>query len=204
MSVHNVSHKPILVGLTGGIASGKTTALNYFKQLNLPVIDSDDIVKDLWATNEEMIHKAESFFGFSIRSQEDLKKLAKIIFSNKKKRDKLNHIVHPYVFKHIEIEKKKYDDEQIIIIDMPLLIEAKYQSHVHYVCLVYVDLETQLSRLMNRDPLTKEEAMKRINSQMSLEHKKEYADYIFDNTSTIDYLHHQIDKFLGGLHDEKQ
>jgi dephospho-CoA kinase len=204
MSVQSVKHKPILIGLTGGIASGKSTASRYFKQKNLPVIDSDLIVKELWKTNEEMIHKAESFFGFSLRSPQDFKKLSKIIFNDEKKREKLNHIVHPYVFKQIEIEKEKYQEYPLIIIDMPLLIEAKYKHHVNYVCLVYVDLETQIERLIARDQITKEEALKKISSQMSLEHKKEYADYIFDNKDSVNYLYHQIDLFLGGLNYEKQ
>lgn len=204
MSVQDAKHKPVLVGLTGGIASGKTTALNYFKQLNLAVIDSDSIVKVLWQTNEEMIHKAESFFGFSLRQTADFKKLAKMIFSDEKKREKLNHIVHPYVFKQIDVEKKKYAQEKIIIIDMPLLIEVKYMSHVDYVCLVYVDLDTQIERLIQRDKLTQAEAIKRISSQMSLESKKKYADYIFDNNDSVNYLYHQIDMFLGGLLHEKQ
>jgi len=204
MSVQSVKHKPIIIGLTGGIASGKSTAANYFKQKNLPVIDSDLIVKELWKTNEEMIQKAESFFGISLRTPQDLKKLGKIIFSDDKKREKLNHIVHPYVFKQIEVEKEKYQDKDIIIVDMPLLIEAKYKNHVNFVCLVYVDLDTQLERLLQRDQITKDDALKRIHSQMSLETKKEHADYIFDNRDSINYLYHQIDLFLGGLKHEKQ
>ena len=204
MSVQSVKNKPIIIGLTGGIASGKTTAVNYFKQFNLPVIDSDQIVKKLWKEQKEMIHKAESFFGFSIQTDEDLQKLAKIIFSNSKKREKLNHIVHPYVFKEIEHQKEALTHEPLIIIDMPLLIEVKYTHHVDYVCLVYVDLETQIERLMKRDGLSQEDALKRIHSQMPLEQKREHADYIFDNSNSQNYLYHQIDMFLGGVMNEKQ
>lgn len=204
MSVQSVKHRPTIVGLTGGIASGKSTASNYFRQKNLPVIDSDQIVKDLWKTHKEMIQKAESFFDIHLRTPQDLKKLSKIIFNDDKKREKLNHIVHPYVFKQIEVEKEKYQDRDMIIIDMPLLIEAKYKTHVDLVCLVYVDLETQIERLMNRDQITREDALKKIHSQMSLEAKKEHADYIFDNKDSVNYLYHQIDLFLGGLKHEKQ
>lgn len=204
MSVQSVKHKPIVIGLTGGIASGKTTAVNYFKQFNLPVIDCDQIVKELWKHNKEMIHKAESLFEFSIKTDEDLAKIAAIIFSQSKKREKLNHIVHPYVFKEIENQKAHLLEEPLIIIDMPLLIEVKYMHHVDYVCLVYVDLETQIERLMKRDGLTKEDALKRINSQMPLEQKRTFADYIFDNSNSQNYLYHQMDMFLGGIMNEKQ
>lgn len=204
MSVQSVKHKPIIVGLTGGIASGKTTAVNYFKQFKLPVIDCDQIVKELWKTNKEMVHKAESLFEFTIEKEEDFKKIADIIFNQSKKREKLNHIVHPYVFKEIEHQKEKLLNEPLIIIDMPLLIEVKYMHHVDYVCLVYVDLETQIERLMKRDRLHKEDALKRIQSQMPLDQKRTYADYIFDNSNSQNYLYHQMDMFLGGILNEKQ
>lgn len=204
MSVQSVKHKPIVVGLTGGIASGKTTAVNYFKQFKLPVIDCDQIVKELWKTNKEMVHKAESLFEFTIEKEEDFKKIADIIFNQSKKREKLNHIVHPYVFKEIEHQKEKLLNEPLIIIDMPLLIEVKYMHHVDYVCLVYVDLETQIERLMKRDRLHKEDALKRIQSQMPLDQKRTYADYIFDNSNSQNYLYHQMDMFLGGILNEKQ
>ncbi len=204
MSVQSVKHKPIVVGLTGGIASGKTTAVNYFKQFKLPVIDCDQIVKELWKTNKEMVHKAESLFEFTIEKEEDFKKIADVIFNQSKKREKLNHIVHPYVFKEIEHQKEKLLNEPLIIIDMPLLIEVKYMHHVDYVCLVYVDLETQIERLMKRDRLHKEDALKRIQSQMPLDQKRTYADYIFDNSNSQNYLYHQMDMFLGGILNEKQ
>ena len=199
MSVPNVSTKPIIIGLTGGIASGKSTALAHFKKLNIPVIDSDQIVKNLWQSNNDMIQKAESHFGFSIQTSEDRQKLSEIIFTDANQREVLNKIVHPYVFKQIEIEKKFLKSSPIIVIDMPLLYEVGYQKKCDHVLVVHVDLKTQLRRLMRRSHLTKKDALNRINAQMPLEDKAKLADVVLDNNKTVSNLKKQIDAFLGGL-----
>ena len=146
MSVQNVKNDPIIIGLTGGIASGKSTASAYFCKLNIPLIDSDLIVKDLWENNQEMILKVESFFGLSIKTYEDRKKLGHLIFHDQEKREILNRIVHPYVFDKIEQLKNLYKNYHAIVIDMPLLIETGYQELCDYVLVVYVNLETQIEQ----------------------------------------------------------
>ncbi len=198
MSVQPVNTKPIIIGLTGGIATGKSTASAIFRAAGIPVIDNDHIVHELWNDEKEMIKKVEEHFGFSIHA-EGRKKLAQIIFSDETKRKELNAIVHPYVFKKIEEQKEQYHHEPIIVIDMPLLFEVGYEDQCDDVCLVYVDLETQKKRLMMRDQLSIEDAMKRIQSQMSIEEKKELADVIFDNTQTIKDLEDQITSYIRGL-----
>lgn len=95
-------------------------------------------------------------------------------------------------------------DQEIIVIDMPLLIEVGYQREVDTVVLVYVDLKTQIDRLMNRDHLSEENAYLRINSQMSLEEKKGYADLVLDNTKDILHLSNEIHNFLCRIKHEKQ
>jgi dephospho-CoA kinase len=163
------------------------------------VIDSDQIVRNLWQSNNDMIQKAESHFGFSIHTSEDRKKLSEIIFKDRIEREFLNKIVHPYVFKQIEIEKKFLKSSSIIVIDMPLLYEVSYQKKCDYVLVVYVDLKTQLRRLMKRSHLTKSDALNRINAQMPLEEKAKLADVVLDNNKTIGNLNKQISAFLGGL-----
>ncbi|MFH0767933.1 MAG: dephospho-CoA kinase [Bacillota bacterium] len=204
MSVQNVSTNSIIIGLTGGIASGKTTASRYFEQLNIPVIDSDLIVKNLWESNEEMITQVESFFGFSIRTYEDRKKLSHLIFHDPTKREALNHMIHPYVFQIIENLKNTYANQKYIIIDMPLLIEVGYQELCDYILVVYVDLETQIQRLMMRDGSIRSEALARIHSQLLLEEKIKHADIILNNNQSKEDLYQQIDAFLRGIEYEKQ
>lgn len=203
MSVQNVSTSPIIIGLTGGIASGKTTASNYFLQLNIPVIDSDHIVKELWENNQEMIDKVEAFFHLSVKTYEDRKKLGHLIFHNDQKREALNHMVHPYVFDEIEQLKREYHNSPYIVIDMPLLIEVGYQELCDYVLVVYVDLETQIKRLVTRDALDRTEAITRIHAQLLLEEKIKHADVILNNNGSLDELYQQIDEFLRGIQNEK-
>lgn len=203
MSVQNVKNKPYIVGLTGGIASGKTTASSYFKSLGIKVIDSDEIVRNMWDENNEMILKAKSLFGFSEDEDVDKKKIKSMIFEDKKMRFKLNEIVHPFVFDKINELMIKYKDEKIVVVDMPLLFEVSYEKKCDVTCLVYVSKEVQIMRLMSRDDILEKEAIKRIKSQMSLEDKKLKTDIIFDNEGDLDYLYYQIDQFLRGINYEK-
>ncbi|RJX25320.1 MAG: dephospho-CoA kinase [Acholeplasma sp.] len=202
VSVQSVNAKPIIIGLTGGIASGKSTASTIFKAHQIPVIDNDQIVHDLWEHHREMVKKVEDHFGFQI-SGDGRKKLAKIIFNDETKRLELNAIVHPYVFGKIEEEKKRLANEPIIVIDMPLLFEVGYEDQCDEVCLVYVEPKIQLQRLMFRDQLNEVDATKRINSQWSIEKKKALADVIFDNQLSIQDLEEQIDSYIRGLNNEE-
>lgn len=204
MSVNPVKSKPYIIGLTGGIASGKSTVTKYLKSLHIPVIDSDFIVKNLWENKEEMVLKAEKEFGFQIQTDEDKKKLSSIIFHDPNKRKILNDIVHPYVFEEIEKQKVIMERFPFVVIDMPLLIEADYMKHCDHVVLVYVDLETQIERLMIRDDITRDEALIKISSQMALEDKKLYAHTILDNRKELSDLYETIDHFIEGLKHEKQ
>ncbi len=203
MSVQDVKIKPYIIGLTGGIASGKSTASAYFRSKGIEVIDSDLIVKDLWKNNQEMIQKAESLFGFSINSMTDKKKISQLIFSDKKLRMRLNEIVHPYVYQKIDEMIKILDDKDLIVIDMPLLFEVGYEKKCDVTCLVYVDLKTQIERLIRRDDISEEKALTKIKTQMDLEEKKLKADIIFDNQIDLNYLYFQIDQFLRGIRHEK-
>jgi dephospho-CoA kinase len=203
MSVQSVKNRPILIGLTGGIASGKSTVANYFRQLNIPVIDSDLIVRKLWKENINMVHEIEASFGFTIRTKADRSKLSRLIFKDEQKRQMLNHIVHPYVFDQIEKEKKEYTNKKWIVIDMPLLIEVNYQNQVDYVCVVYVDYETQLSRLVLRDLITVNSAKRKMAAQLCLNEKAKKADFVVDNRGTKEETYLQVDSFLRGIEHEK-
>lgn len=203
MSVQTVKTNQTIIGLTGGIGSGKTTAANHFKSLDIPVIDSDEIVKNLWAFDDDMKHEIEETFGVVISSKDDKKSFAKKIFEDEDKREKLNQIIHPRVFNQIDVLKKTLRQEKIIVIDMPLLIEVGYQNKVDKVMLIYVDLHTQLKRIMARDHLSKKDALLRIQAQMPLEEKKAYADYIVDNHDHKEALYYKIDEIVRGILYEK-
>lgn len=178
----------ICIGITGGIASGKSMVANHLRDLGYKIIDSDLIVKELYQSNKAMLQKIEAEFPevfINHKIQKDL--LGQLIFSDEKKRKVLNSIVHPIVKDEIykQVELLKYT-EKILFIDIPLLFEAKFEDAVDLIVLVYVTKDVQLSRLMARDKITKKFALQKIHAQLSLEEKKKKADYIIDNNETVE------------------
>lgn len=186
------------IGITGGIASGKSTVGKFLKELGYKVIESDDIVKDLLATNQVVLSSIQAAFPEAFEKgllQKDI--LAKIIFSDEKKREILNQIIHPLVKESIiqQAESVK-DEDEILFIDIPLLYEAKFEDVVDLIIVVYVDYSTQVERLMKRDNINKKYAIKKIASQMSLEIKKKRADFVIDNTSTEQEMKNRLHEIL--------
>mgnify|MGYP001040827261 CR=1 FL=1 len=200
MSVSNAkNHKPLIIGLTGGLASGKSTATAYLKSKGFFVIDSDHIVKKLYQTEKEMLKQIKNAFNIEIKTKADKKALAKIVFNDQNQREKLNQIVHPYVFDRINEQLKQMEQAQIIFIDMPLLFEVKYESKCDHTMLIYCSEALQIKRLMTRERIDIKEATKRVQTQMPIEIKKEKADIIVDNQHSFDYLYQQLDQVLGAF-----
>ncbi|PAB61429.1 dephospho-CoA kinase [Anaeromicrobium sediminis] len=196
-----------VIGLTGGIASGKSTVSNMLRDRNIPIIDADLISRQIVEPGSPTLHEISKAFGCDVLKEDgtlDRKKLGNIVFSDKCKLEKLNEITHKRIgeefVKRIEELKK---DNKLIIVDAPLLIEAKMMDLVDEIWLVVVDEQVQIDRLMKRNNLSKEDAIKRIKSQMSLEEKKKYAHIIIDNNKNIHHLKEQVEYILknviGGL-----
>ncbi|RFB17771.1 dephospho-CoA kinase [Bacillus sp. HNG] len=181
----------LTIGLTGGIASGKSTVSQMFKEAGIVVIDADVIARKVVEIGEEAYEQIVQSFGEDILLPDktiDRPKLGSIVFFSEDKRLLLNSIVHPAVRKQMLKEKEEHmkNGEETVVLDIPLLFESKLTSLVDKTLLVYVDYETQLSRLMNRNSLTKEEAEARIQSQMPLKDKIQLADAVIDNNGTIE------------------
>lgn len=194
-----------IIGLTGGIATGKSTASHIIKKLGYKVIDADKIARDVVLEGKPAYKEIVNSFGKGILNEDNTinrKKLGEIIFKDKAKREKLNGIVHPYIFKSIKDWIIEYGKkEKIIFLDIPLLIEEidkinEYGIGLDEIWLVYVDERTQLDRLIKRDDLEKEDAHRRINSQMAIELKREYATRIIDNQGNIERLEKQIEEII--------
>ncbi len=196
MSANRVNTKPIYLGLTGGIASGKSTASQHFSSTGIPVIDCDHIVAHLWINHQLMRQNVQETFGFDIKTQEDKHKLASIIFDDTNMRNKLNQIIHPYVFEEIEKQKAHLLDKPLVVIDMPLLFEVGYQEHVDYTVLIDVPQATQIKRLRNRNQMPYSRILARIRAQMPLSKKRKMADFVIRNTGTIKQLNEQIDTII--------
>lgn len=179
----------MVLGLTGGIATGKSTVVNVFKGLGFPVVDADVIAREIVEIGTPALTKIAIIFGSEVLYSDgslDRKKLGDIVFSDEKKRTQLNELLSPFLKEAIlsQIAAKK-NEASLIVVDIPLLYEGGYDAFVDKVAVVYVPEKTQMIRLMKRDNLTETEANQRVNSQLSIEKKKEKADIIFDNQKSI-------------------
>ncbi|MFA5560564.1 MAG: dephospho-CoA kinase [Acholeplasmataceae bacterium] len=202
MSVKTVKTERTIFGLTGGIASGKTTAVERFKEHGFFIIDSDKLVDRLWK-NRKFLRKLSAELGVKLEGPKDKAILSKLIFESEEARKKVNELFHPTVFKKIDKILAKKRKEKRIIIDMPLLLEVGYDEKCDYVILIYSNEYYQIERLMKRNNLTEEEALKRINAQMPLDEKTEFADVVIDNNYTIEKLYRQIDHFVRSFYCEE-
>lgn len=193
----------LIIGLTGGIASGKSTVSNMLKEMDITVIDADVEARLAVEKGEPAYLKIMEAFGREIlldNGEIDRQKLGGIIFHREAKRLLLNQIVHPEVRKRMlsKIETAKQNKEEVIVLDIPLLFESKLTYMADKTLLVYVDKETQVTRLMNRNHLSLEDAEARINSQMSLSEKVKLADAVLNNNGLIEDTKKQLLKVLTG------
>jgi dephospho-CoA kinase len=194
----------IVLGLTGGIASGKSTVSQMLKEKGFPIIDADMISREILKIGEVAFNRVIESFGIQILNPEgeiDRKRLREIVFNDNEKLKTLNEITHPEILKRINEKIKIYDTKgyRLCVVDAALLIETGFYKNVDFVLLVYCDRETQLNRLMNRDGLTYEQAIRMINSQMDFEEKKKYADYIIDNSKDLENTKKQLDYIINSI-----
>ncbi len=190
------------VGLTGSIGTGKSTVLKIFKDLGAYVIDADEIVHSLYK-RKDIQEKVKGEFGDVFNEDNSLnrKKVAEIIFNNPEKKKILESIIHPEVRKEInnkirDIENK--DKNAIVIVEVPLLIETGQYKEYDTVVVVYSPRDLQLDRLLKKG-LSEGEALKRINSQMDIEEKLKYANFVIDNSSSIENLRKEVIKVFNNL-----
>ncbi|MCT2343044.1 dephospho-CoA kinase [Niallia taxi] len=191
----------LIIGLTGGIASGKSTISNYLRSLSLPIIDADVEARLAVEKGEPGYSKIVEHFGTEILLEDgslNRAKLGEIVFRDEKQRAVLNGIVHPEVRNRMNQKQNEAiaEGHMAVILDIPLLFENKLDSTVDKTILVYVDTETQISRLMDRNKLSLEQAKLRIEAQMPLQEKKALADKIIDNNGTVENSQDQALKIL--------
>lgn len=175
----------MIVGITGGIATGKSVVMGVLIRNEFATIDSDVIVSELLSRNQDVISEVGRNFKVLKNGKIDRVLLAKKIFSKEKERQKLNELLHPIVKERI-IEKIKELNKPHVFVDVPLLYEAHFEDLFDIVICVYAPDHIALPRLMNRNNISKKDAMKRIQAQMDIEEKKRKADYVIDSSKTID------------------
>lgn len=191
-----------ILGLTGSIATGKSTASKFFKTAGFPVIDADYGARVVVEPGQPGLEAVKQHFGDDIVFPNGVlnrKKLAKIIFSDDKEREKINELLHQPIRDWLDSQKDKYEaiGHELIVMDIPLLFEHGFEDTCDQIMVIYVSETIQLDRLINRDHLTPVEAFQRMTSQMSIERKVMMADVVIDNTGSITDTHQQLDAWLG-------
>lgn len=191
-----------VVGLTGGIGSGKSTISCILKQLGAYIIDEDIVSRILMKKGQKIYEDIVCCFGSVILKENgdiDRKKLGNIVFSDSEKLQLLNNITHPAMIEYTKNEIDKIAAQKtykLIVIDAAILIEMGLDKLVDEIWVVYVDRETQIKRIMARDALSCSDALNRINSQMPLDEKLKLADKIIDNTKPLDEVRKQVEKLF--------
>ena len=178
------------IGLTGGIASGKTTITNYIrKHKNIPILDADNLSRELIKPNTYAYKKILEYFGNKIidnkhnsEKQINRKLLKNIIFKHSESKEWLEKLLHPLIKEKMIKECNKYKNNQTILLVIPLLFEAKFEDICTEIWLVKCPKELQKKRLMTRDKISEKEAFDSINLQLSFEEKRKFSDIILENS----------------------
>ncbi|HTN71664.1 MAG TPA: dephospho-CoA kinase [Methylomirabilota bacterium] len=190
-----------LVGLTGGIASGKSTVAAILKRLGAAIINADDLSREVVQPGQDAWKEIVENFGAAILQDDktlDRRKLRKMVFDNPEARKKLEAIIHPKVRALAEerIRELAAAGNAVIVYEVPLLFEGQLHHWLRPVILVACDTAMQKKRLQDRDHLTTTEAQQHIAAQMSLEEKRKLADYIIENNGSMEDLEQQVKSIL--------
>lgn len=186
-----------VLGITGSIATGKTTVTNYLKNKGYLVVDSDKLAYDALTIDQDCIKLTKQRFNLS-EDAIDRKALGQIIFNDKQAKVDLEGIIHPYVINKIREIIENNQDKEVIFLDIPLLFESNLEYLCDKIIVVYLNEEEEIKRLMKRDNIDEAYAKKIISNQMRIEEKKARANIILDNNQELEQLHSQIEELLKG------
>lgn len=189
------NNQPFVAGITGGIGSGKSTAAKFFEELGNPVYNSDTRAKTIQNENSEVKVKIIATFGEEAYNENGLNKpfISKQVFQNNEKLKLLNSIVHPAVFQDFE-DWKKAQKSDIVMKEAAILIESGSYKDCDVVICVVVDIETRIARTIERDALSREEILARINNQISDEERIAKSDFIIDNNGDLAHLKNEVEE----------
>ena len=191
----------MIIGLTGSIASGKSTVSQMLKELGYPIVDADLVARQVVEPGSETLEKIKGAFGEDVILPDgslDRKKVGDIIFSDPASRKRLNDIIHPAIRQEMLRQRAAYvaEGQKVVIMDIPLLFESKLQHFVEKILVVSVTEENQLKRLMERNELSEGESLARISSQLPMSVKEEGADAVIYNNGTIEETKWQLNRIL--------
>lgn len=190
----------MVIGITGGIGSGKSTVSGMFRELGARVIDADKVAQEVMAPFEPGWWAVYEYFGQGIvcpeTSEIDRARLGSLVFGDPLFLRKLNSLVHPLILRRIEelLQQLRDQGTKVAVVDAPLLIETGLHRRVDVVLVVWVERDIQIARLKSRQPqMAMSEIVQRINTQMSLEEKKKYADFVIDNNQSLEKTRQQVE-----------
>ncbi len=199
------------IGLTGGVGCGKSTVSRYLAKRGIPIIDGDKISREAVMPGSPVMRDIERLFGSEILTEDgnlNREKMAELVFSDEGKRQTLNGLIHPFVWKKTEEATLAAQEtgHRFVVLDMPLLLEIGWSLRVESVWVVTVPQEVQIGRVQKRDGVTHEQAMARIRKQMPTVSKIGYADIVIDNSGTEEETYRQVDEALAkiGFFEEKE
>ncbi|EAC5438809.1 dephospho-CoA kinase [Listeria monocytogenes] len=189
------------IGLTGSVATGKSTVSNMIQQAGIPLVDADIAARKVVEPGTEGLKEIVAYFGEEILLADgtlNRAKLGEIIFKDKEKREKLNEITHPRVKDYMLEARERFfrAGEELVFFDIPLLFESHLESLVDQIVVVWTTPETELKRLMERNNLTKEDALRRIESQMGIDEKARKSDFVIDNNESLEKTQKQVYTFI--------
>ncbi len=190
------------IGLTGGIACGKSTVSRLLASRGAIVIDADILAREVVEPGAPALAEVVRVFGPDMLNEDgtlNRKQLGKVVFDNEAKRKRLEELLHPAIIQLMQermAEAERLQPDKLVVADVPLLYEAQMEDMFQEVLVVAASREVQLERLMQRDGLSGEEAELRIDAQMPLEWKKEWADVIIDNSGTPEETERQVEQYL--------
>ncbi|MBA4496462.1 dephospho-CoA kinase [Paenactinomyces guangxiensis] len=195
----------MILGLTGGISTGKSTVSAMLKERGAVIIDADQVAREVVEPGTEGLRRIYEHFGKQVLHEDgrlNRSVLGDIIFWNEDLRKKLNELLHPLI-RDVIMERTRVvlekNPSEIVIWDVPMLIEGNLTQFVEKVIVVYIPEPIQLKRLMKRNSLSEAEARKRIASQLSIEEKKKLADYVIDNSGSLEMTERQVDQLWNYL-----
>lgn len=191
----------MIIGLTGSIASGKSTVSQMLKELGYPIVDADLVARQVVEPGSETLEKISEAFGEAVILPDgtlDRKKVGDLIFNSPESRKQLNDIIHPAIRKEMLRQRAAYvaEGHKVVIMDIPLLFESQLQHLADKILVVSVTEENQLKRLIKRNGLAENEAAARISSQLPMAVKEEGADAVIYNNGTIEDTKWQLNSIL--------
>jgi len=194
-----------MIGLTGGIATGKSIVASVFREMGAIILDADVIARLVVLPHQPAWKDIVEFFGPQVVNEDqslDRAKIGEIVYNNPNSLKELNRFTHPRIMQYYKDELRRIKTEQpdaIVILEVPLLYETNMDKLCQQVVVVYVDRETQIQRLMKRDNMSYADAVKRVDAQMPMDEKVRRADFVIDNQSSMEETKEKATKYYNEI-----